>query len=87
VPDLRHQDAPGRQLLRLRRLRLHQRLQLRPTGIALDGMLALPQYEGTGEAGRRTAFVTREDVAKAERPTAYAAGPWYLPATNGQRGL
>ena len=28
VPDLRHQDAPGRQLLRLRRLRLHQRLQL-----------------------------------------------------------
>ena len=28
VPDLRHQDAPGRQLLRLRRLRRHQRLQL-----------------------------------------------------------
>ena len=28
LPDLRHQDAPGRQLLRLRRLRLHQRLQL-----------------------------------------------------------
>ena len=26
--DLRHQDAPGRQLLRLRRLRLHLRLQL-----------------------------------------------------------
>ena len=28
LPDLRHQDAPSRQLLRLRRLRLHQRLQL-----------------------------------------------------------
>ena len=28
LPDLRHQDAPGGQLLRLRRLRLHQRLQL-----------------------------------------------------------
>ena len=28
VPDLRHQDAPGGQLLRLRGLRLHQRLQL-----------------------------------------------------------
>ncbi len=28
VPDLRHQDAPRWQLLRLRRLRLHQRLQL-----------------------------------------------------------
>jgi hypothetical protein len=30
VPHLRHEDAPGRQLLRLRRLRLHQRLQLIP---------------------------------------------------------
>ena len=29
VPHLRHEDAPGRQLLRLRRLRLHQRLQLK----------------------------------------------------------
>ena len=28
VHELRHQDAPGRQLLRLRRLRQHQRLQL-----------------------------------------------------------
>ena len=28
VPHLRHEDAPGGQLLRLRRLRLHQRLQL-----------------------------------------------------------
>ena len=28
LPHLRHQDAPGGQLLRLRRLRLHQRLQL-----------------------------------------------------------
>ena len=28
LPHLRHEDAPGRQLLRLRRLRLHQRLQL-----------------------------------------------------------
>ena len=28
LPHLRYQDAPGRQLLRLRRLRLHQRLQL-----------------------------------------------------------
>ena len=28
VHDLRHQDAPGRQLLRLRGLRQHQRLQL-----------------------------------------------------------
>ena len=30
VPHLRNEDAPGRQLLRLRRLRLHQRLQLTP---------------------------------------------------------
>ena len=30
LPHLRHEDAPGRQLLRLRRLRLHQRLQLIP---------------------------------------------------------
>jgi hypothetical protein len=30
VPHLRYEDAPGRQLLRLRRLRLHQRLQLTP---------------------------------------------------------
>jgi hypothetical protein len=29
VPDLRDEDAPGRQLLRLRGLRLHQRLQLK----------------------------------------------------------
>jgi hypothetical protein len=29
VHDLRHEDAPRRQLLRLRGLRLHQRLQLR----------------------------------------------------------
>ncbi len=29
VPDLRNEDAPGRQLLRLRGLRLHQRLQLK----------------------------------------------------------
>ena len=31
VHDLRHEDAPGRQLLRLRGLRLHQRLQLTAT--------------------------------------------------------
>ncbi len=30
LPHLRHKDAPRRQLLRLRRLRLHQRLQLTP---------------------------------------------------------
>ena len=30
VPDLRHEDAPGRQLLRLRGLRRDQRLQLSP---------------------------------------------------------
>ena len=36
LPHLRHQDAPGRQLLRLRRLRLHQRLQLEVSGIASD---------------------------------------------------
>src|SRR5215468_9345249 len=29
VPELRHEDAARRQLLRLRRLRLHQRLQLK----------------------------------------------------------
>jgi len=28
VPHLRHEDAPSRQLLRLRGMRLHQRLQL-----------------------------------------------------------
>ena len=33
VPDLRHQDAPSRQLLRLRRLRRDQRLQLELSGI------------------------------------------------------
>ncbi len=33
---LRHQDAPGRQLLRLRGLRLHQRLQLESTTVASD---------------------------------------------------
>ena len=32
LPHLRHQDAPGRQPPRLRRLRLHQRLQLKPSG-------------------------------------------------------
>ena len=36
LPHLRHQDAPGGQLLRLRRLRLHQRLQLKVSGIASD---------------------------------------------------
>ena len=36
VPDLRHQDAPGRQLLRLRGLRRHQRLQLEVSDIASD---------------------------------------------------
>jgi len=38
VNELRHQDAPGRQLLRLRRLRQHQRLQL--MGIVKRGPLA-----------------------------------------------
>ena len=36
LPHLRHQDAPGRQLLRLRRLRLHQRLQLKASKVAAD---------------------------------------------------
>ena len=43
LPDLRYQDAPGRQLLRLRRLRLHQRLQL---GIPSQGRF--PAQEGRG---------------------------------------
>ena len=36
VHDLRHQDAPGRQLLRLRGLRLHQRLQLSDVGHSMS---------------------------------------------------
>ena len=44
VPHLRHQDAPGRQLLRLRRLRLHQRLLLK-TGIFYGNF---PAQEGCG---------------------------------------
>ncbi len=36
VPHLRHQDAPRRELLRLRRLRLHQRLQLKTSKVATD---------------------------------------------------
>ena len=42
VPDLRHQDAPGRQLLRLRGLRLDQRLQLVPRIPAQEGRPARP---------------------------------------------
>ena len=42
LPDLRHQDAPGRQLLRLRGLRLHQRLQL-----------GIPHREVSGSGGAR----------------------------------
>ncbi len=36
LPHLRNEDAPGGELLRLRRLRLHQRLQLKLTGMAPD---------------------------------------------------
>jgi hypothetical protein len=36
VPDLRNEDAPGRQLLRLRGLRLHQRLQLKMGKVDVD---------------------------------------------------
>ena len=36
LPHLRHQDAPGWQLLRLRRLWLHQRLQLKMSRVAAD---------------------------------------------------
>ena len=43
LPDLRHQDAPGRQLLRLRRLRLHQRLQLKLSGISSDATSGTPR--------------------------------------------
>ena len=45
VPHLRHEDAPRRQLLRLRGLRLHQRLQLN-SGVALTE--ELPAQEGCG---------------------------------------
>ena len=41
LPHLRHQDAPGRQLLRLRRLRLHQRLQLKRPRVASDATFVL----------------------------------------------
>jgi hypothetical protein len=34
MPDLRHEDAPGGQLLRLRRLRLDERLQLVSVAVA-----------------------------------------------------
>ena len=43
LPHLRHQDAPGRQLLRLRRLRLHQRLQL-----IRANLREFPAQEGCG---------------------------------------
>ena len=45
LPHLRHQDAPGRQLLRLRRLRLHQRLQLI---LAASYSEEFPAQEGCG---------------------------------------
>ena len=43
LPHLRNEDAPGGQLLRLRRLRLHQRLQLKVSGIALDATSDTPR--------------------------------------------
>jgi len=39
VHDLRHQDAPGRQLLRLRGMRKHLRLQLEVQLIASDATI------------------------------------------------
>jgi hypothetical protein len=33
---MRHEDAPGGQLLRLRRVRLYKRLQLRPSIVRRD---------------------------------------------------
>jgi hypothetical protein len=41
VPDLRHEDAPGRQLLRLRGLRRDQRLQLKVPRIASNATFGL----------------------------------------------
>ena len=41
LPHLRHQDAPGGQLLRLRRLRLHQRLQLKTSKVVADATSGL----------------------------------------------
>ena len=55
LPHLRHEDAPGRQLLRLRRLRLHQRLQLRH-----HRHRARPRARQVQEAGRRRVHADRQ---------------------------
>ena len=54
VPDLRHQDAPGGQLLRLRRLRRHQRLQLTATVWLQHGLAEI--------GSRRDAMGSRRQV-------------------------
>jgi hypothetical protein len=45
VPELRHEDAARRELLRLRGLRLHQRLQLK------ERLGASPAWQGRGSTG------------------------------------
>jgi hypothetical protein len=45
VPHLRHEDAAGRQLLRLRGLRLNQRLQLETSGVAPETAWVNPLME------------------------------------------
>ena len=48
--DLRHQDAPRRLLLRLRGLRQHQRLQLKPAGARLFDLCLVSWQHPTDEA-------------------------------------
>ena len=49
--DLRHQDAPGGQLLRLRGLRLHQRLQLEMARVAIKCNTRLERLSLVAERG------------------------------------
>jgi hypothetical protein len=78
VPDLRHQDAPGRQLLRLRGLRRHQRLQLirRSTRPATTGRrantLKVPVRRSVG-TGKSAMHVTA-DRAHNQRQVARTTG-------------
>ena len=61
VPDLRHQDAPGGQLLRLRRLRRHQRLQLKMGHIGSDATAG----DASGCAAEAKVWLARRSILRA----------------------
>ena len=80
VPDLRHQDAPGRQLLRLRRLRRHQRLQLKLSGIASDAAKMWLARRSAGPAGcRHGSRTSSASCVTRTRLVASRRGPAALP--------